>query len=147
MTERKLIARKDVKIHLTPLVVCTPSQSELFHLRILLLNVKGATSYADLRTVNRETLKTYTEVCLALDLIEDDEEWKRAMYETISWMMPSRLRLLFARILIHCQPTYPKQLWNEFKVSTSEDFSRRFGPTTAIPKAYDQIEKILLKES
>ncbi|XP_036148429.1 uncharacterized protein LOC118647495 [Monomorium pharaonis] len=36
--------------------------------------------------------------CLALGLIEDDEEWKRAMNEAIGWMMPQQLRRLF-----HCQ--------------------------------------------
>jgi len=49
-------------------------QIELFHLRIFLLHVKGATSFKELRTVNNEIYQTFTAAC-SLGLIEDDEEW------------------------------------------------------------------------
>ena len=42
----------------------SPNQVELFHIRILLLNVKGSKSFTDLRTVNGEVYQTYTETCL-----------------------------------------------------------------------------------
>ncbi|XP_032690659.1 uncharacterized protein LOC116853632 [Odontomachus brunneus] len=61
----------------------SPTQLELFHLRLLLLTVKGATSFEDLRTVNGEIYPTFTATCLALGLIEDDEEWMRAMDEVV----------------------------------------------------------------
>ncbi|XP_011859010.1 PREDICTED: uncharacterized protein LOC105556523, partial [Vollenhovia emeryi] len=124
----------------------SPTEIELFHLRILLLNVKGATSYNELKTVNGELHQTFTSACLALGLIEDDNEWKLAINEASVWMMPKHLRLLFVRILMHCQPVHPKELWEEFKVALSEDYIRRFGQVTGIRKAYVQIDQLLRKE-
>ncbi|XP_011858756.1 PREDICTED: uncharacterized protein LOC105556283 [Vollenhovia emeryi] len=124
----------------------SPTEIELFHLRILLLNVKGAISYNELKTVNGELHHTFTSACLALGLIEDDNEWKLAINEASVWMMPKHLRLLFVRILMHCQPVHPKELWEEFKVALSEDYIRRFGQVTGIRKAYVQIDQLLRKE-
>ena len=68
------------------------------------------------------------------------------MKESTSCMMPRNLRNLFVRILIHCQPVHPKDLWDEFKISLSEDYIRRIGETAGIRKAYSQIDKLLRKE-
>ncbi|XP_071643019.1 uncharacterized protein [Temnothorax longispinosus] len=124
----------------------SPSQIELFHLRILLLHVRGATSFQELKTVDNEIHQTFTAACLALGLIEDDEEWYRAMNEAKIWMMPRRLRNLFVRILIHCQPIDPKKLWDEFKKDMSEDYIRRFGLIMGIKKAYNYIINLLQME-
>ena len=70
----------------------SPTQIKLFHLRLLLLHVKGATSFKSLRTVNGILEPSFTAACLALGLIEDDEEWAKAMEEATLWMMPIRLR-------------------------------------------------------
>jgi len=59
----------------------SPTQTELFHLRLLLLTLKGVTSFNDLRTVNGKVYQSFSAACLALGLIEDDDEWKRAMNE------------------------------------------------------------------
>ena len=82
-----------------------PAQIELFHLRILLLRVKGATSYENLRTVNGEIKETVTAACLSLGFIENDEEWEHAMREAAVFMMPKQLRSLFVRILMYCNGT------------------------------------------
>jgi len=55
----------------------------------------------------------------------NDDEWKRAMNETIGCMMPRQLCRLFVRILIHCQLLYPEELWETFKIAMSEDYIRR----------------------
>ncbi|XP_043485189.1 uncharacterized protein LOC122513026 [Leptopilina heterotoma] len=75
----------------------SPSQSELFHLRLLLIVVKGATSYDHLRTVNNIVHDIFRSACLALGLIEDDGEWERALTEGEVWMMPQQLRRLFVQ--------------------------------------------------
>ncbi|XP_036150735.1 uncharacterized protein LOC118648518, partial [Monomorium pharaonis] len=124
----------------------SPTQIELFHLRLLLLTIKGATSFNNLRTVNGETYQTFSETCLALGLIEDDDEWIRAMNEAVEWMMPRQLRKLFVRILLHCQPLHPEQLWKSFKVAISEDYIRHLGTLQGQRKAYEQINAMLLAE-
>jgi len=124
----------------------SPTQTELFHLRLLLLTVKGATSFNDLRTVNGQFYQSFSETCLALGLIEDDDEWKQAMNEAVKWMMPRQLRRLFVRILLHCQPLQPEQLWESFKIAMSEDYIRHFGMLQGQNKAYEQINGILRAE-
>ncbi|XP_039311973.1 uncharacterized protein LOC105206659 [Solenopsis invicta] len=124
----------------------SPTQIELFHLRLLLLTVKGATSFDDLKTVNGEKCQSFSAACLALGLIEDDDERKRAMKEAVGWMMPRQLRRLFVRILLHCQPLYPEELWENFKVAMSEDYIRHFGLIQGQKKAYTQINTMLCVE-
>lgn len=80
----------------------SPSQVELFHLRLLLLSVKGKKSFEDLCTVDGVVHDKFSSACLALGLIEDDYEWRRALSDGVLWKMPQSLRRLFARILIHC---------------------------------------------
>ena len=123
----------------------SPAQNELFHLRILLLTIKGATSFNDLKTVNSQIVPTFAEACLKLGLIENDEEWRRALTEATLWMMPYQLRCLFARILIHCQPTNPEALWNEFKLAMSKDYLRKFNVSQSEKIVYDQVQ-VMLKD-
>ena len=59
----------------------SPRQIELFHLRLLLIKLKGAISFEDIRTVNAIKYDTFHSACLALGLIEDDAECERAMTE------------------------------------------------------------------
>ncbi|KYQ52386.1 ATP-dependent DNA helicase PIF1, partial [Trachymyrmex zeteki] len=127
-------------------IYISPTQLELFHLRLLLLTIKGATSFQNLKVVNGETHQTFPAACLALGLIEDDEEWNRAMNEAVKWMMPQQLRRLFSRILIHCNPLYPEKLWESFKDALSEDYVRNIGMLYGFKKAYIQINNMLLTE-
>ena len=124
----------------------SPTQYELFHLRLLLLHVKGATNFNSLKTVNGEIQPTFSAACLALGLISDDQEWSRAMQEATVWMMPRRLRQLFVRILIHCQPIHPEELWDKFRDSMSEDFSRTHDTNISYQMAYSRISTLLNNE-
>ena len=90
---------------------------------------------------------TFSEACLALGLIDDDEEWSRAMQEAVSWMMPGSIRLLFVRILIHCQSAHPDELLENFKDTLSEDFLRLYGDhPRAYNVAYSNICETLIAE-
>ena len=124
----------------------SPSQVELFHLRILLLRVKGATSFEHLRTVDNEIKETFTSACLALGFIENDEEWTNAMNEAKVFMMPRQLHGLFVRILIYCNPLNPEQLWENFKDPMSEDFFRHFDKQRSYAKAIKNVETLLQTE-
>ncbi|XP_044578930.1 uncharacterized protein LOC123261402 [Cotesia glomerata] len=66
----------------------SPAQVELFHLRLLLVHIKGAKSFKELRTVNGTLYDSFTSTCLAAGLIEDGQEWRRTLNEAIIWMMP-----------------------------------------------------------
>ncbi|XP_008202049.2 uncharacterized protein LOC103315369 [Nasonia vitripennis] len=105
-----------------------------------------STSFDDLKTVDGVIQPTFTAACLALGFIEDDEEWMRAMEEATVWMMPTQLRRLFVRILIHCQPVHPEELWEKFKDAMSEDFSRTNEITISYQKAYAHVNTLLNME-
>ena len=47
-------------------------QTEVFYLRLLLVNVTIPLSFQDIRNVNRQQYPTFREACLALSLLEDD---------------------------------------------------------------------------
>ncbi|XP_043463102.1 uncharacterized protein LOC122501545 [Leptopilina heterotoma] len=125
----------------------SPTQVELFHLRLLLLSVKGATSFENLRTVNGTLHDSFVSTCLSLGLIEDDSEWENAMTEAKLWMMPQQLRRLFVRLLIHCHPISPEKLWEKFKDDLSQDYSRSMPENIAHRKAYIQINTLLNEEN
>ena len=112
-----------------------PTQTELFHLRLLLLTVKCAKSFESLRNVNDEIHDTFVATCVALGLIDDDGEWQRVMNEAEIWIMPRQLRRMFIRILIYCQLLHPENLWEEFKDAMLQDFCQSYEPQ-APRKAY-----------
>ena len=100
----------------------SPRDTEQFHLRLLLLHVRGAMSYLDLRTVGHQVAGTFQEACRLRNLLEDDSEWDNCMAEAAGFQMPSELRQLFATICVFCQPTNPLQLWLDHKSAMMEDF-------------------------
>ena len=62
-------------------------------------------------------------------------------------MMPGSIRLLFRRILIHCQPEHPDELLENFKDTLSEGFLRLYGDhTRAYNVAYSNICEMLIAE-
>lgn len=124
----------------------SPTNTELLHLRVLLLRVKGATSFEDLRTVNGNVEPTFTAACIALGLIENDQEWYHAMEESSHSMMPKELRNLFARILIHCNVLNPKDLWDKFKNFLSEDY-QILNIEERYIRAYNDVNNILMQEN
>ena len=123
-----------------------PTQTELFYLRLLLLTVKGAKSFESHRNVNDEIHNTFVATCVALGLINDDDEWQRAVNKVEIWMMPRQLRRMFIRILIHCQPFHPENLWKKFKDAMLQDFLRHMETPQTHRKAYIQVGTMLLSE-
>uniref|UniRef100_A0AC35FFM5 ATP-dependent DNA helicase n=1 Tax=Panagrolaimus sp. PS1159 TaxID=55785 RepID=A0AC35FFM5_9BILA len=124
----------------------SPTNPELFHLRILLNHVKGATSFEDLKTVGTTVCQTFTQACLELGLIEDDKEWARVLEEAEVSLSPYQMRNLFVRLLIHCQPIAPHELWEKFKKAMAEDFALQYPQDIAIKKAYREICRLLENE-
>lgn len=60
--------------------------------------------------------------------------------------MSRQLRRLFVRILLHCQPLHPEELWENFKEAMSEDYVRHFDMLQGQNKAYMQINSMLRAE-
>ena len=60
-----------------------PLSGELYYLRMLLMIVKGARSFEDLRTYAGRLYHTFKEACAARGLLGDDNEWYIAFDEAV----------------------------------------------------------------
>ncbi|KAJ8914507.1 hypothetical protein NQ315_002780 [Exocentrus adspersus] len=98
---------------------------ELYYLRLLLLHVRGAQSYEDVRTLNGVVYNTFKEACQMRNLLTDDAEWRRALTEACARDMPRQLRNMFAYILLFCEVGDAHALYNQFRNQLMEDFVRR----------------------
>ncbi|XP_047136782.1 uncharacterized protein LOC124813574 [Hydra vulgaris] len=117
---------------------------ELFFLRLLLLQAKGATSWEGLHTVNGIVLETFCEACVLKGLLQDDTEWQNTLSEAVLTQMPKQIRQLFSIILTFCEPDDPLHLWNTHKAFMKEDFIHRQVPFILAEQAtLRQIETII----
>ena len=98
-----------------------PNNGECFFLRMLLHNVRGPTSFSDLRTVEGTECSTYREACQKLGLLEEDKHWDTTMKEAELVSSPAQVRSLFSIILTTCSPSDPKGLWEKYREAMSED--------------------------
>lgn len=119
------------------------SAGETFFLRMLLMHVKGSTSFEDLRTVNGKVYKTFKEACDALGLLKDDRQWHVALQENALSAMPRQLRELFVHILTNNTVADPLRLWTENWKSMSEDIvynRRRLTNNSTLHLTNDEIQ-------
>lgn len=99
-----------------------PSSGELYYLRMLLMIVKGATCYADIRTHNSKILPTFKQACAARGLIGDDIEWYRAFDESLCSATTPQLRRLFVTIFIFCHVRDERKFFNTYWKELADDF-------------------------
>ncbi|CAG8677114.1 11328_t:CDS:2, partial [Cetraspora pellucida] len=98
-----------------------PSAGERFNLRLLLINIRGPQSFDHLKTVNNITYSTFKSACMAIGLLEDDNEWIQCLEEASVMCSGLQLRSLFAIILIQCAPTLLENLWTCFRTNICDD--------------------------
>ena len=58
-----------------------PTAGEQYYLRMLLSIVRGATSFENLCTVDGFLYPSFKEACIALGLLQNDEEWDQCLKE------------------------------------------------------------------
>nr|AAL58156.1 hypothetical protein [Oryza sativa Japonica Group]AAP53342.1 hypothetical protein LOC_Os10g22130 [Oryza sativa Japonica Group] len=78
----------------------------------------------DLRTVSGTTYFTFREACEKRGLVETDKSHDDCLNEASTFQMPSALHRLFATILVFCEVTDIRALWDNHKAAMSEDYSR-----------------------
>lgn len=125
------------------LYTVNPRNQELYCLRLLLLRIPGATSYDSLKTVNGILHNTFKDAAIAINLIFNDEEFRRAIAEAIVVEMPKQLRHLFAICCIFNTPTNAREVWEEFRQYFIHDYSHRYDETIAISLALRDIDEYL----
>ncbi|XP_043224655.1 uncharacterized protein LOC122382858 [Amphibalanus amphitrite] len=106
-------------------VSLTPRHGDVFYLRVLLHHVPGATTFADLRTVDGQVCDTHQEACRRRGLLQDDQEWAETLAEAVRTQRPGQLRQLFVVLLLFCAPADPATLLHRFQAAMGEDFAHR----------------------
>jgi hypothetical protein len=106
------------------IVYAHPAEGERYFLRVLLNHVRGSTSYEDLRIVDDITYSTFRETCEKRGLVETDKSLDDALVDAETFQMPAALWRLFAIILVFCEATNVRELWDKHKGSLSKDYKR-----------------------
>ncbi|XP_074324272.1 uncharacterized protein LOC141661187 [Apium graveolens] len=89
------------------------SAGELWYLRLFLSNVRGPTSFDALKTINGVCCRTFKEACKQLGLLDDDNEWHSVLKYCSNGGFPEQIRQLFMHIIVNCQVTDLKKLWEQ----------------------------------
>ena len=103
-------------------------RSDLYHLRLLLVNVAGPTSYEALRTLEDGTVcDTYQQACVARNLVDNDDLIRETIEEVREVAFGRHLRQLFCTILVYHTPANSLALWEdpENQRALVEDFRRK----------------------
>jgi len=102
-----------------------PAAGDLFYFRMLLMIVKGATCYEDVRTYNGIVYSTFREACGARGLLGDDMEWYTAFDEAVKWGMGNQLRQLFVTMILHCAVNDEALFFEKYEVYLADDIQHR----------------------
>ena len=134
----------------------SPNDVGLFHLRVLMLTVPGATSFVNLKKfegrlydtfVEGRQYDTFVEVCKARHLAENDQQWEDTLREAALTHMPKQLRILFASPIRFCNVTEPLRLWDTYNGDLIEDFVHAGDtPFNAKQRALSHIQQLLPKQ-
>ncbi len=132
------------------------TSGERYYLRMLLNCIKGATSYEHLRTMDGREHDTFKDACITMGLLVDDNEWPQALEEAGVWASGRQLRDMFASMLMFCEVTNPRQLWDTHWESLSDDIEamtrcERVDPTVMLSedalkdRALYEIDQVLMR--
>ncbi|KAF1854814.1 hypothetical protein Lal_00026526 [Lupinus albus] len=116
----------------------SPSEGDKFYLRVLLNHVRGPTSWEDLLTVNGTCFPTFKQSAQERGLLEGDDSIRQCLVEASNLRTPIALRRLFVTILVFCEPTHVRSLWEEFESYMVEDY-----PSTSSSTATNFRNKLL----
>lgn len=130
----KMYYRRKQRGNIGRVVNIHPTAGDLYYLRILLNDVKGATSFDYLKTVGGVIHESFKAACYARGLLDGDKEWHDAMDEASQWATSYLLRSLFVLILIYCEVSQPLKLWNHCWKYMADDVLRKQQKVLNFPK-------------
>ena len=112
------------RIQIGRLVYANHAKGERYYLRIMLNHVRGATLYENLRTWRGVTYATFRQACEVMGLVESDKSLDDCLTESAQFRMPCSLWRLFAIVMVFCECTNIRHLWDNHLDAMSEDFRR-----------------------
>ena len=148
--------KRQQKFKIGRLYYVNPIEGERFYLRMLLMIVKGAKNYDDLKKYNGTMYETFKEACAARGLLKVDKEWHDTFSEAANWATASQLRYLFFTMLVFCNLQDERKFYNENWRKMSDDIERylvhKYQPVIYTPtdeevqdKLLEQLEEIFAK--
>ena len=100
-------------------------EGERYYVRLLLTEMTGCTSIADLKTLPDGTVrKTFREAAAARGPLVGDRERYQSFPDAASRASPRALAWSFAALLAYCSPGSPRDMWGAFFALPGR---RRFG--------------------
>ena len=125
-----------------------PTAGELYYLRMLLMIVKGAKNYADIRTFENKVYDTFQEACEARGLLEGDHEWILLFDEAIVSASAYQLRQLFVTVVMFCSVGNVRSLFDKYWLYFTDDIHRRLknaltNPNYVVPQ--EQLMNLLIQ--
>ena len=125
-----------------------PTEFERFALRLLLLHRRGPRSFEDIRTDDRGVIHNlFREAAIALNLLNNGDEWRQCLQESTLVSSPRSIRLLFATICCLSSPQSAPELWCAFSDSMTEDFRTTHDLDTSLQLALREIKEIVCSSS
>ena len=99
-------------------------------MRMLLTRIKGAISFASLKSVNGTQCETFQETCREIGLLESDKIWHDTLIKAAHTQILSNIRILFVIICIYGEPKNVLVLWTQHKDKMCEYFVQRYSEET-----------------
>ncbi|MBW0471262.1 hypothetical protein O181_010977 [Austropuccinia psidii MF-1] len=97
------------------------NEGERYYLRLLLLHRRNLQSFAAARTYNGVCFPTFRQTAEALGLLLSDKNYKECLTEAGEFMSGSKLREMFAILLVHSPPSNPLCLLHQHMSTLSDD--------------------------
>ncbi|XLU66211.1 hypothetical protein S245_025264 [Arachis hypogaea] len=120
--EKEWRRRKTQRRSIGRIYTVSPSEGEKFYLHILLSNVRGPISWDDLLTVNGVQYSSFKQYAQHRGLLESDSSVRACLVEAFVLRLSCALRRLFATIVIFCESTDVRTLWDEFFSYMVDDY-------------------------
>ena len=118
---QKIYTKRKQKRTIGRIVNISPAAGDKYYLGILVSLLRGPTGYDDLYTVGDIRYETFQEAFYARGLLGSDKDWHDSMSEASQFSSPRSLRYLFVLILVFCQVSEPKKLWDHSWQDMAED--------------------------
>ncbi|KAK1618128.1 hypothetical protein QYE76_023645 [Lolium multiflorum] len=116
---------------------------------MLLMLVKGAKCYVDVRTYNGTVYGSFKDACTARGLLGDDTEWYYAFDEALEWGMGNQLRQLFVTMILYCGVLDENAFFEKYWTYLAEDIQYRIRSSlhdASYTVPVDELRNMLLDE-
>lgn len=112
---------------------------ELYHLRLLLLHIRGPTSFLQLLTVDGKQYKTFRDACEALGVTRADfPKHDMALKEVLKHASPWQFRNFFVNLMVHCNLDNINKYWIQYRSAMADDY-RKKGVENALLRARSDV--------